>query len=45
MDTLIEILAEPLALLAFVGILLGATSLITRIVDGTWNIIDPELRR
>jgi hypothetical protein len=45
MDTLMEILAEPLILLGFVVLLLGATSLVTRIMDGTWNIIDPDLRR
>jgi len=45
MDALIEIFAEPLVLLGFIALLLGATSLVTRIVDGTWNIIDPELRR
>lgn len=45
MDTLMEILAEPLVLLGFVAVLLGATSLLGRILDGTWNIIDPDLRR
>ena len=36
---------KPLVLLGFVAVLLGVTSLASRVLDGTWNIIDPELRR
>lgn len=45
MDTIIEIFAEPLVLLGFVAVLLGVTSLASRVLDGTWDIIDPDLRR